>query len=138
MRKLIMATVSVLALGITGSGIGHAAEPYNSSTTTPASPSTAPGSAMQTPGRTTAAVDLSADQIKAAQQQLKAAGLYKGAIDGKMGTDTQQAIEQFQQKHGLPATGTLDEETMAALQGNNRSQAGSSANPGRLPSSTGR
>jgi hypothetical protein len=38
----------------------------------------------------------------------------------------------------LPATGTLDEETMVALQGNNRSQAGSSVNPGGQPSSTGR
>jgi peptidoglycan hydrolase-like protein with peptidoglycan-binding domain len=137
MRKLIMATASVLALGIAGSGVGHAADPYNSSTTTPANPGTSPGSAMQTPGRT-AAVNLSEDQIKAAQQQLKAAGLYKGTIDGKMGTETQQAIEQFQQKRGLPATGTLDEETMVALQGNNRSQAGSSVNPGGQPSSTGR
>ena len=43
-----------------------------------------------------------------------------------MGTDTEQAIEQFQQKNGLPVTGTLDEQTMTALQ-SNTGPAGSSS-----------
>ena len=34
MKKLILATASVLALGIASSGIGHAADPYSSPTTT--------------------------------------------------------------------------------------------------------
>jgi peptidoglycan hydrolase-like protein with peptidoglycan-binding domain len=78
-------------------------------------------------------------QVKQAQQQLKSAGLYKGAVDGKMGTDTQQAIEQFQEKHGLPATGTLDQQTMATLQGNTgRAGSSSTMTPAGQPSSTGR
>jgi peptidoglycan hydrolase-like protein with peptidoglycan-binding domain len=83
---------------------------------------------MHSRGLTTSETAVPESQVKQAQQQLKSAGLYKGTVDGKMGSDTQQAIEQFQQKHGLPATGTLDEQTMAALQGNT-GRAGSSSTP---------
>jgi peptidoglycan hydrolase-like protein with peptidoglycan-binding domain len=122
MKKLIVATAAVLALGIAGSEVGH----------TQTSHSTA-----MPPQSTQSAVPES--QVKQAQQQLKSAGLYKGTVDGKMGTDTQQAIEQFQQKHGLPATGTLDEQTMAALQGNTgRAGSSSTLTPAGQPPSTGR
>src|ERR1700687_3692412 len=111
MKKLIAATAAVLALGIAGSEVGHTQAPH---------------SAAMPPQSTQSETALPETQVKQAQQQLKAAGLYKGAVDGKMGTDTQQAIEQFQQKNGLPATGTLDEQTMAALQ-TNTGPAGSSS-----------
>jgi peptidoglycan hydrolase-like protein with peptidoglycan-binding domain len=113
MKKLIVATAAVLALGITGSGIAQTNTQAPRSTTMP-------------PQSTLSDTAVPESQVKQAQQQLKSAGLYKGAVDGKMGTDTQQAIEQFQQKHGLPATGMLDEQTMAALQGNT-GRAGSSS-----------
>ena len=121
-----MATAAVLALGITGSGIAQ------TNTQTPRSTTMPPQSSLSD----TAVPE---SQVKQAQQQLKAAGLYKGAADGKMGSDTQQAIEQFQQKNGLPATGTLDEQTMAALQGNTgRAGSSSTLTPAGQPSSTGR
>jgi peptidoglycan hydrolase-like protein with peptidoglycan-binding domain len=63
-----------------------------------------------------APVKLSEPQLKQVQQQLKAAGLYNGAIDGRMGPETKQAVQQFQQQNGLQATGTIDHETVAALQ----------------------
>jgi peptidoglycan hydrolase-like protein with peptidoglycan-binding domain len=85
----------------------------------------------------TSPVAPSETQVKQAQQQLKSAGLYKGSVDGKLGSDTQQAIEQFQQKHGLTVTGTLDEQTMSALQGNT-GRTGSSLTPAGQPSRTGR
>jgi peptidoglycan hydrolase-like protein with peptidoglycan-binding domain len=134
MKKLILATASVLALGIASSGVGHAADPYSSSTSTqtPRSTTTMPQQSTQS---ATSPATVSESQIKQAQQQLKSAGLYKGAVDGKLGTDTQQAIEQFQQQHGLLATGTLDEQTLAALQGNT-GRAGSSVKPAGQSSST--
>jgi peptidoglycan hydrolase-like protein with peptidoglycan-binding domain len=124
MKKLIVATAAVLALGIAGSEVGHTQTPR---------------STAMPPQNTQSETALPESQVKQAQQQLKSAGLYKGAVDGKMGTDTQQAIEQFQQKNGLPATGTLDEQTMAALQ-TNTGPAGSSSTltPARPPSNTGR
>ena len=124
MKTLIMATAAVLALGIAGSQVGH--------TQTPRSTAVPPQS-------TTSETAVPESQVKQAQQQLKSAGLYKGTVDGKMGSDTQQAIEQFQQKHGLSATGTLDEQTMAALQGNTgRAGSSSTLTPAGQPPSTGR
>ena len=126
MKKLIAATAAVLALGIATSEVAHAQTPRSTTAMPPQS--------------TQSETAVAESQVKQAQQQLKSAGLYKGTVDGKMGTDTQQAIEQFQQQHGLVATGTLDEQTMAALQGST-GRAGSSASPltpSGQPSSTGR
>ena len=81
------------------------------------------------------AVNLSENQIKQAQEQLKKTGLYKGTTDGKMGTDTKQAVSEFQQKHGLKQTGNLDQETLAAL--NNQGSAGSLSGSTAQPSSAG-
>jgi peptidoglycan hydrolase-like protein with peptidoglycan-binding domain len=126
MKKLTAVTAAVLALGITGSGIAQTNTQTPRSTTMP-------------PQSTLSDTAVPESQVKQAQQQLKSAGLYKGAVDGKMGTDTQQAIEQFQQQHGLPATGTLDERTIAALQGNTgRAGSSSTRTPAGQPSSTGR
>jgi peptidoglycan hydrolase-like protein with peptidoglycan-binding domain len=125
MKKLIVATAAVLALGIASSEVGHT--------------QTTPRSTAMPPQGTQSETAVPETQVKQAQQQLKAAGLYKGAVNGKMGTDTQEAIEQFQQKHGLPATATLDEQTMAALQSNTgRTGSSSTLTPAGQPSSTGR
>ena len=124
MKKLILTTASVLALGITGSGLSHAADTYNSSPATSSSTSTqAPTSSTmsQNPAAETSPTAMSESQIKQAQQQLKSAGLYKGGADGKMGSETKQAISEFQQQNGLKQTGALDQETLAALNNNQNS-----------------
>src|SRR3984893_16424113 len=63
----ILAIVAVLALGIAGSQVGH--------TQTPRSTAMPPQSTQSE----TAVPEI---QVKQAQQQLKGAGLYKGAVDG--------------------------------------------------------
>src|SRR6478672_6491815 len=108
-----------------GAGIGHTAELYSSPTTTPES-------AMQTSSIMTASEIL----IRAAQQQLKYSGLYNGSVDGKLGSETQRALRQFQQQHGLRQSGTLDERTYTALQGDtggDTGQVGSNRIPGGQP-----
>ena len=122
MRNLMLATASAIVLGMTGAGIGHAAD-LNSSPTNP------PGSAIHTPRTMTASEIL----ITAAQQQLKYSGLYNGSVDGKMGSETQRALRQFQQRHGLRQSGALDGRTMTTLQGD-FVQVGSSLAPGGQPS----
>jgi len=122
MRNLMLATASAIILGMAGAGIGHADE----QTSGPANP---PGSAIDTPRAMTASEIL----ITAAQQQLKFSGLYDGSVDGKMSSETQRALRQFQQQHGLRQTGTLDEKTYTALQGDG-GQVGSSRAPGGQPS----
>lgn len=42
------------------------------------------------------------------QQSLKSTGFYCGAIDGKAGPATREAITRFQIAHQLPATGLMD------------------------------
>ncbi|HKS88654.1 MAG TPA: peptidoglycan-binding domain-containing protein [Stellaceae bacterium] len=54
-------------------------------------------------------------QVREAQQQLKAAGLYNGPVDGVMDPDTRMAIARFQDQHGLRRSETLDPQTQAAL-----------------------
>jgi peptidoglycan hydrolase-like protein with peptidoglycan-binding domain len=73
------------------------------------------------PSGTTTSVNASEDQIKAVQEQLKTAGLYAGDVDGIIGRQTKQALQEFQQQHGLQMT-------LAALQ-SNTGQAGSTAAP---------
>jgi len=76
---------------------------------------------------------LTPDQVKGAQQQLQAAGLYNGPTDGMMDPDTRAALARYQQQNGLRRTETLDQKTLARLNTNKTSGVGSSA-PG--PSST--
>ena len=56
------------------------------------------------------------DYTTALQQSLRDAGYYDGAVDGVYGPATVDAIEALQKAHGLPATGTVDKATAAALQ----------------------
>ena len=53
--------------------------------------------------------------VVAAQQQLAEQGYYRGQIDGVIGPQTEQAIAQFQNRHGLQVTGSLSPDTIAAL-----------------------
>jgi membrane-bound lytic murein transglycosylase B len=62
--------------------------------------------------------NLSPDAVKQAQQQLKSEGLYKGAIDGRVGPQTRDAVRKFQQQSGLAASSTLDQETLQRLMKN--------------------
>jgi hypothetical protein len=53
--------------------------------------------------------------VRSAQQALKQQGLNVGAIDGKLGPETESALRQFQQSKGLPQSGDLDQQTLSAL-----------------------
>ena len=61
----------------------------------------------------------SSEFIKGLQRELKRAGHDPGAIDGKMGPSTKQALKRFQEAHGLSATGEPDIPTLTKLLGQN-------------------
>jgi peptidoglycan hydrolase-like protein with peptidoglycan-binding domain len=61
--------------------------------------------------------NISQDEVRQAQQNLQAQGLYRGPVDGKVGSQMERALAQFQRQHGLRQTGTLDEQTMSQLGG---------------------
>jgi peptidoglycan hydrolase-like protein with peptidoglycan-binding domain len=111
MKRIILATASVLALGLAGAGAGFAAgtgSPHAAGSNTPAA----------TGSSTHAAVNPTQYEIRQAQEQLRKQGLYNGAIDGILGPETQHALDRFQQKNGLSQTATLDQPTMDKLFGN--------------------
>ncbi|MBI3996943.1 MAG: peptidoglycan-binding protein, partial [Candidatus Omnitrophica bacterium] len=49
------------------------------------------------------------------QTALKNAGYYSGSIDGKIGSQTKQAIKEFQRTHGLSADGKVGPKTWTPL-----------------------
>jgi peptidoglycan hydrolase-like protein with peptidoglycan-binding domain len=73
--------------------------------------------------------NISQDEVRQAQQQLKAQGLYNGPIDGMAGPEMQRALARYQQQNGLRRTATLDEQTMGRLGGGMSPPAGVTAPP---------
>jgi peptidoglycan hydrolase-like protein with peptidoglycan-binding domain len=55
------------------------------------------------------------DQVRNVQTQLKNQGFYYGEIDGQSGPEMASAIRRYQIRNGLEVTGTLTQETLAAL-----------------------
>jgi lysozyme family protein len=53
--------------------------------------------------------------VKTLQQELAELNYYEGSIDGIMGPQTVQAIQDLQRQAGLPQTGTMNSATEAAL-----------------------
>lgn len=53
----------------------------------------------------------------AIQRALKNAGYYQGAIDGKVGAGTKDALRNFQRDHGLTVDGVCGRQTWALLRG---------------------
>jgi hypothetical protein len=54
-------------------------------------------------------------RVREVQKRLQEAGFSPGSVDGVLGPQTRLAIRQYQDKHGLPKTGNLDEATLRAL-----------------------
>ena len=55
------------------------------------------------------------DFNKRVQEKLRELGFYNGPVNGDIGPNTQAALAQFQLSVPIPASGQLDEQTVAAL-----------------------
>jgi len=106
------------------------AAPAAPSSTQAAAPTTTPQANMQ-PSSANGfwSRNLSQDEVRQAQQQLAAQGLYRGPVDGLAGAEMQRALIRFQQQNGLRQTATLDQDTMNRLMANNAPAPGASAQP---------
>jgi peptidoglycan hydrolase-like protein with peptidoglycan-binding domain len=105
-RKLIIGTAAVLALGIGGAALDFSADADN-----------VPKAAPEQSHHWLNAAQLSKDDIRWAQVELRMIGLYKGSLDGVAGPETKQALLGFQTRNGLKRTATLDQRTADALVG---------------------
>ena len=110
-RKLLLGTASVLALGIGGAALDYAADAGN-----PVNPATMPPAA-QTSDSSMTGDALRKDDIRWAQVELRDKGLYKGSLDGILGPETKRALGQFQKNNGLGRTASLNAQTWEALTG---------------------
>jgi len=111
-RKFILGTTSVLALGIGGAALDFSADADDVSN---ASENTL--SIPETSHHWINAANLSKDDIRWAQAELHYSGLYNGSLDGVMGPETKQALAEFQEDNGLKRTARLDQRTADALIG---------------------
>ena len=129
-RKLILGTASVLALGIGGAALDFAADADDAPNAVRNMPST-----PETSHHLINAADLSKDDIRWAQLELHNMGLYSGSLDGVAGPETKRALAEFQKSNGLERTVTLDQKTADALIGNTGVGQGSSLPKGAGASS---
>ena len=58
---------------------------------------------------------ISSEDIRKAQEALKAKGKDPGAVSGRMHAKTQEALREFQKENNLPVTGVLDKKTADKL-----------------------
>ena len=112
-RRLILGTASVLALGIGGAALDFAADADDVPNASGSVPSL-----LQNSNHWIDAENLSKDDIRWAQVQLHYMRLYNGSLDGVMGPETKRALAAFQKSNGLGSTATLDQQTADALVGN--------------------
>jgi peptidoglycan hydrolase-like protein with peptidoglycan-binding domain len=59
---------------------------------------------------------LTKDNLKLVQERLKTEGVYAGPVDGEMNARTEAALRAYQEKQGIPISGTADETTLKQLQ----------------------
>jgi peptidoglycan hydrolase-like protein with peptidoglycan-binding domain len=74
-----------------------------------------PGASENVPATRGAAQELSTNDMKLVQQRLQERGYNPGTINGTADDTTRAAIRKFQQDHGVPVTGTIDERTANQL-----------------------
>jgi peptidoglycan hydrolase-like protein with peptidoglycan-binding domain len=125
LRKWILGTVSVLALGIGGAAVDYVAD------TDDAVPG-AEGNMPSTPETSQHWINtgnLSKDDVRWAQVELRNLGLYNDSLDGVIGPGTKRALAEFQKANGLKQTATLDQQTADALIGDTGIGQGSSVPP---------
>jgi len=72
-------------------------------------------------------------KVRTAQQALADKGYNPGPVDGLMGPKTRAAVQEFQRKEGLEASGQLDMKTMSRLGAAKTSSGSPSASPSTEP-----
>ena len=125
MRKLILGTVSILALGIGGAALDYVADADDAVPSAEGNMPSMPGTSPHWINTT----NLSKDDVRWAQVELRNLGLYNDSLDGVIGPETKRALAEFQKANGLKQTATLDQQTADALISNTGTGQGSSLPP---------
>jgi peptidoglycan hydrolase-like protein with peptidoglycan-binding domain len=105
-RKLVLGTASVLALGIGGAALNLVANADDSA-----------NAASEPSHHLINAANPSKDDIRWVQVELHTIGLYNGSLDGVAGPKTKRGLMEFQENNGLDRTAALDQQTADVLLG---------------------
>ena len=125
MRKLILGTVSILALGVGGAALDYVADADDAVPSAEGDMPSMPGTSPHWINTT----NLSKDDVRWAQVELRNLGLYNDSLDGLIGPEMKRGLAEFQKANGLKQTAMLDQQTADALIGNTRIGQGSSVPP---------
>ena len=125
MRKLILGTVSALALGIGAEVLGYVADADEAVPSAERVMPPMPGMSPHWINTT----NLSKDDVRWAQVELRNLGLYNDSLDGVIGPEMKRALAEYQKANGLKQTATLDQQTADALIGDTGIGQGSSVPP---------
>jgi peptidoglycan hydrolase-like protein with peptidoglycan-binding domain len=109
----MLATVATIALGMPA----VAADQGHSSTMDPTrnQAQTQQQWSQQQNAQGIAPSDLDASQIRQIQQALNKHGFDAGNVDGVWGSETREAVENFQEKRNIESDQALNQETLSAL-----------------------
>jgi peptidoglycan hydrolase-like protein with peptidoglycan-binding domain len=133
-RKFVLGSASVLALGIGGAVLGNMADPGSAVADAGNGLTAASAPAVSRTLASWRADDfIRKDDIRWAQVELRYRGLYKGSLDGVLGPETKRALARYQTNNGLGQTASLDARTWEALTGTPDIGQGSSTPPDTGP-----
>ena len=113
-RKLLLGTVSALALGMAGGIASSLLDVADAGNTATAASIPA---VVETSRDALTGDALRRDDIRWAQVELRYRGLYQGSLDGIVGPETKRALSEFQKINGLGSSESLDAQTWEALTG---------------------
>ena len=119
-RKLLLGTASVLALGMAGSFVSNVLDVADAGNIAIAASIPA---VVETSRDALTGDVLRRDDIRWAQVELRYRGLYQGSLDGIVGPETKRALSEFRKinglspsgSNGLSTSGSLDAQTWEAL-----------------------
>lgn len=108
MRHILLITITAITAGLlmSGQAMGVELEKYRSTPSEPIGEVEAQDKDFQ---------PLNRSQVQEMQKILAEKGFDPGDADGYIGTETQEAIREFQRSEGLAATGNPNEQTLRAL-----------------------
>ena len=113
-RKLLLGTASVLALGMAGGILSSVLDVIDTGNTATAASTPA---VVETSRDALTGDALRRADIRWAQVELRYRGLYQGSLHGIVDSETKRALSKFQKINGLGLSGSLDAQTWEALTG---------------------
>jgi hypothetical protein len=111
MKNIVLVTIAAVSLSATAATSASAQRAHSPQYAQLKSPSAQSIEKLDM----SAVPDIDRDKARRVQSALRAKGFDPGPIDGRIGAETKVAVKKFQDRYGIKATGTVDNQTLFAL-----------------------